>query len=517
MKDRATESRFDFAGGVNYSPTGDGLRQNELLLCTNARINVGGDVQRRSGTRKMNTGSLLGSALTPMVVGLAHWYGAAGTGFEYMAVANAKFYTSPDLATWTEKAVLSAPTGYNPSFFVEMASGANTIIYFTAGLRLWSWDGTNVVDLTTTVGAPPANVVAVFGDRLFCNNTSDPQTLYWSALGNGGDFAEAGLSGGGFATLPVSEGDSITALVVLGSSLLIATRETIARFTGTADDIQILTDTEGVSADIGPMTVSRSYPGQGGFQRVEQAIYMMTERGPYLVNEGGIMSMAAKLQTTRTDVKWLPRSRPFVGHNVARNEVWFVYRAEVDGDVSGSGGFNYGSTAMVWNTMMKTFSGPYDLPAEVSTLAVLPHPTTRRPTLYGGFGDRLVRVMDDADQSRDAAGEDYTHTIQFAPFIFDSAGPHNTKKIRHIYVQLQRESATTVPVVKIYPDNGTAETAVLVRDDGVVNAPANLRYDVDSEGKRFVVEISGAYANGADGDNPRIIGVVVDGSVMNRW
>lgn len=515
MKERAIESRFGFVGGVNYSATQDGIANNELMLCTNARVNVGGDVQRRRGIRKQNGGSLLGSASVPQVVGLAHWHGPTGTGFEYMAIANSRFYTSPDLEMWTERATLTASGSSFPSFFAEMVAGASTIIYFTSSLRLYSWNGTSVVDLTSTASAPPATVLGVYNSRLFTNDVNSPQEVHWSALGDGGDWTVGGLSGAGSAVLELSEGDSITALMPLGASLLIATSKGVARFTGTADDIQLLTDTQGVTADIGPMVISRLYPGQGGFQRCEQTVLMFTERGPYLVTEGGLVSIAEKLLTSEPDVKWLPRSRPFVGYDPDRNEVWFVFRAESEGDAAPDP--NYGSTAMVWNTVRRCFSGPMTLPAEVCTLAVLPHPDNRRPTLYGGFADRLVRVLADGGESRDGTGDDYTHTIRFAPFIFDAAGPQNIKALRHVYLQVQRASLTTVPVVKVYPDGAAAVTATLVSSTGAVNTPANLRYDVNVQGRRFVVEVSGAYADGADGDNPQIIGAVVEGSVMDRW
>ncbi len=503
-----TDSRFDFRAGVNYSATQDGVAPNELVLCTNARVNPGGDVQRRAATSKL--GDIAAALPATPINGLFSWKEPL-VGLRYLATANGSLYESSDLITWSSVGSLSFATA-EPAHFVEMISGNTTIVYLAHGGILWSWNGTTLTDLSVVGSTPEATILAVYGNRLFANDTSEPRTLYWSALGNGSDFTVSGLSGGGSVQLELTEGDQISAFAVLGSSLLIASNKTIARFTGTADDIQILQDTEGVSTDLGPMSVS-GFNGQGAFRRVEQAVFMLTNRGPYLVTEGGIVALTSKLQTSDTSIKWESNRTAYIGYNEDRNEVWFIY--ENINDTATTGG--YGRTVLVFSLITKTFSGPFTLPAFVSAVATLPSPQTGRKLLYAGCTDDFIRLVDDPSQSQDDAATDYTHTIRFAPFIFDSAGPQTTKKIRHIFLQLQRKDTDTVPTVKIYPDNNAGETAVLVSDSGIINAPTNLRYDVDSEGKRFVVEVSGSYSASADGDNPQIIGCIVQGNDMGRY
>jgi hypothetical protein len=139
------------------------------------------------------------------------------------------------------------------------------------------------------------------------------------------------------------------------------------------------------------------------------------------------------------------------------------------------------------------------------------------PTIIAGCADGFVRLLDDISKGRDDGVTDYTHTIQFPPFIFDNAGPHNTKSLRSVFLQVEREDANTLPIVKVYPDNGAAVTAVLVANTTIVGAPTNLRYDLVAQGKRFVLEVSGNFATGTSGDDLKVIGTIVDGSVMERW
>jgi hypothetical protein len=173
------------------------------------------------------------------------------------------------------------------------------------------------------------------------------------------------------------------------------------------------------------------------------------------------------------------------------------------------------TSAFIFNHRRQCWSGPFQFPVGITSACQAD--IAGVPTILGGCADGFVRLLDDPTRARDDGATDYTHTIQLPPFIFPEGGPHNTKSLRSVFLQLQRQNTTTLPVVKVYADNGSPETLTLVTNPSVVNAPSNLRYDSNSQGKRFVLEVSGSFIVGTSGDDMKLIGAIVDGSVMDRW
>jgi hypothetical protein len=450
-------------------------------------------------------------------MGITQWVPQAANDVQQLvAIANAKlYYSDNDGSTWTEitpgSGVLSTTVMAD---FAPMLVGTTPLLFIASGSDLFSWNGTAITkrDLVNDIPNPNA-LCRVFGNRLFITSSDAPNTLYWSKLGDGTDFRVGGLSDGGFAVVFGDSEDEIIALEVLGSSLLIATRHSIARFTGTADDIQILTDTEGVTTNVGPVynVVSNQIkPHTGSFQSCDQVVMMWTDRGPYAVTEGGVVPMGDKINTEgrgRTDVQWRDRTVPaYVVFHRRRMETWFVFRSMAD---SGA------SSAYVYSHRRRCFSGPFQFSIDITSICQAD--IAGVPTIIAGCGDGFVRLLDDTTVNRDDNATNYTHQIWLAPFIFDAAGPHNTKKIRHIFLQVERPLLSTEPTVKISADGGAEETAVLIVEDGAIETPNNLRYDVDSEGKRFVVKIEGSFGAGTSADDISIIGCIVKGSIMDRW
>lgn len=516
MKQRAQEARFNFSGGVNYSASQDTLATNELLLCRNARVSADGSVERRTGINKLHSSAFTagGSPSNDSVLGITQWVPATGD-TQLVAIAGAKlWYSNDDGVNWTSV----TPGAGNLSTtvmadFQPMVLSGQPRLFIASGSDLFTWDGTAITKRDLVNSIPNCSIIRLFGNRLFCNSTDDPGFLFWSKLGDGTNMAVGGKSDGGNVALNADSDEPLIALEVLGSSLLIATRNGISRFTGTADDIRVLTDTEGVASSIGPVynEVSgfiKAHPGS--FRRCGQVVMMWTDRGPYIVTEAGVVPIGDKIDTEglgALETMWRDQTIPaYVVYHRTRKEIWFIFRSAAD---------SVASSAFIFSERRQCWSGPFQFPVGVTS--VCEADIAGVPTILAGCDDGFVRLLDDISKGRDDGATDYTHTIRLPPFIFADAGPHNTKSLRSVFLQVEREDALTLPIVKVYPDNGSAETATLVANTSIVGAPTNLRYDVNSQGKRFVVEISGAFASGTSGDDMKVIGVIVDGSVMERW
>ena len=524
VKTRAIESRFDFTGGLNAIATMDGLSNNELLQSTNARVLPGGAVQRRAGIQKTHTSAL--GAGGP-VLGLYYWEPAGVK--QYVAIANGKLYYSSNLDTWTEVTPgAGALSTTMVSDFAEFrGSGGSQLLFIASGGQVFTWTGAAITLRSGTNSVPAASCVRVYGLRVFYNDTANPKRLVWSKIGDGTDCTIGGLADGGFADVDITTGDQVIALETIGSSLMIATSDSIARFTGTADDIQIEQDSQGIVSGLGPTTDPVTTDIAACFRRVDQVIAMMTPRGPYAVNEGGVVSLAQKLPLAgmgSNDIQWPSTSaRVFVVQNKVRDEIWFLYPSVTDNGLC--------KTALVYHAGMQCYSGPFQFSATIRCVASALAPVGgSMPIVLAGCQDGFVRVLDATPAnafigggsglpvvSRDDGSADFTHTVRFAPFIFDSAGPMTTKVLRHVFLQTQwGDSDMTPPTVKVYPDGGSPVTATHVSTTGGVDTPMNLRYDLAVQGKRFVVEVSGQHVTLANGDMPKIIGAIVQGHILDR-
>lgn len=511
-KERATEARFNFTGGVNYNATQDTLTTNELMLCRNARVLADGSVERRTAMTKLHA-SVLGTGQP--VLGIRQWVTLTGVK-QLVAISDADlFYSDNDGSTWTkvEAGGIGTISTTMMADFQPMVIGGLPYLFIASGSDLFTWDGTTLTKRDLVNSIPNCSICKLFGNRLFVQSVDDPGFLFWSKLGDGTDMTVGGISDGGNAAVHADSDEPIIAMETLGSSLLIATRNSVSRFTGTGADIQILTDTEGVASSIGPVYNEVSgiiKAHSGSFKRCGQVVMMWTDRGPYIVTEAGVVPIGDKINTEglgASEVCWRDQTIPaYVVYHRQRMETWFIFRSQAD---------SAAKSAFIYNHRRQCWSGPFQFPVGITS--VCEADIAGVPTIIAGCADGFVRLLDNIASGRDDTTTDYTHTIQFPPFIFETAGPHNTKSLRSIFLQIEREDAATLPVVKVYPDNGSAETAALVQDAGIIGAPTNLRYDVNSQGKRFVVEVSGNFATGTSGDDMKIVGVIVDGSVMDRW
>lgn len=498
MKEHATEARFDFRGGLNLSASPDSVDPHELLQCLNARVLPSGAVQRRPGWLKQHVTPLPGPVL-----------GVTSFGNQVVAIANGRLHYSTDgMATWTQviPGAGTLSTLFQADFDTFLQPGNIPTLFIASGGALYTWNGTTLTYLVGTNGAPQASTVRKFGERIFVANAQN--LLWWSKIGDGTDFRTGDISGGGNAVIGVGVSDVISHLEVVGSSLLIGTPTGIARFTGTGSAVQIDTDTFGVNPDLGPVNDGGVSGYSRSFIRVGDVAMMMTPRGPHIVTEAGATALTEKLLSqgaAPTSVQWQPSiSEPcIIGHHPKRTEVWFAYKSLGDAQIF---------SVLVYNYALQCWYGPFKYPNRIRSLGTVRVAGVDR--LVAGCQDGNVRDMESTTSNDE--GTDFTHTVQVAPTTLQ-AGPMVTKSLRHLFVQQQRADAGTLPIVEVVTDGATAVTAALVSTDGAVNTPTDMRYDVETQGKRFILKWSGTYATGADGDLPMLHGAVFMGSVLNRW
>lgn len=501
---------YDWHGGVNFSATPDTVDAHELLASTNVRVEPSGAASRRAGVSKTHTVALGGA-----VRGLTSWQPAAGL-TQYVAIANGKLnYSNDDCVTWT---AVNVPSGalsllHLADFATMTVSGTAYLIIASAG-DVFSWDNASLVRHDGTTSLPDASVVRVYNDRLWANNLvagAGDGILYASKLDSGFVFTIGGLSDGLAASLSAATKEPIIGMETLGTALLIATSTGVKRLTGTSDDIDIDTDSAGVTDDLGPIGDS-----SGGamnahpltFKRVDQVVMMWTDRGPYAVTEAGVTALTEKLQLQGQgggNVQWKTTAPAYIAHNTRRNEVWFIYSSTTDSATNAK-------TALIWNYAMQAWMGPFTFGCVVTSCCTGP-----AGTVLAGCSDGFVRNLDDITASRDDGADNYTHTFVLAPFTLN-AGPITTKALRSVFVEMERSDPGNVPTVQVSADGAVPVTGILVNQAGAATTPTHLRFDIPAlQGKRFFVSISGTFATALSGDNWKILGVICDGSVMDRW
>ena len=92
-RDLVYERRQDFRGGRNVSVTPDLLNDNELVDCTNARLDTEfGAFDKRTGTRRLHTTALNASTT---IDGVTQWDQGTGTN-QVVAICNGDLFHKTD-------------------------------------------------------------------------------------------------------------------------------------------------------------------------------------------------------------------------------------------------------------------------------------------------------------------------------------------------------------------------------------------------------------------------------------
>lgn len=394
-----SDARYDFRGGRNTSVTDNQLNPNELMDCTNARVDsVYGGFTKRNGSRRMNT-TALGSSIRAITT----WDSPSGKQIAAIAfnsgTGNFRLYTKPfDFGTdFTDQGSIefgvaatsvSGTQVHLPTFstFRAATSGAPLLLYMAWLGWYNSWDGTNLVRLTGTTDAPPADLIQPYHTRMFARNANYPKHLFWSRIGDAAYWTTGTKTDGGSAMLDTLTGEEITAFAVVGGSLVIATPTSLVRFSGiSSDDIVIQQDTEGISAEVGVWGTHCMIP-------VESLIALINERGLYAASESGIVALSDKIRPDWDNVGKTNMSTKFhLAHDQAGKQILCV--------VPLNGSEAYPKTIFSYSTRLQCWQGPYTYPFEIDSITTCPSTSLASQSSLGPFvlvgcTDGFVRLLD---------------------------------------------------------------------------------------------------------------------------
>ena len=243
--------------------------------------------------------------------------------------------------------------------------------------------------------------------------------------------------------------EPIKALKACGASLLIFKEDSISRFTGTtSDDIRIEAEVQGVSPDVGcmaPMTVVR----------VEDYVFFLSDRGPYIATEAGVQAIGAKVEDQFSD--W--DSDAVAVHNRGRREVWLF-----DGAASSS-------EFWIWNYRTQSWTGPHTFgdTFHVCTAARYERSDGTESIVLAGH-DGYVRDGDIEDNDAkddvlndDSGGTNITMQCKLPPLLF---GDPSTVKLLHPTQWIHADLLTSGSLQTIWDAELTSQDTLTISSPG---------------------------------------------------
>ena len=473
-KEKLQERRFDFRGGRNTRDNPDILNPNELVDCTNGRLTkTRGAIQVRLGSKRLHATSLGGS-----VTGVRQWNNAGS--IQLVAIANGDLHhKTTDLGNFT--LVSPSPViGSGQVMFTTMrqaASGAPLRMYFVDDTNVWRWSGSALTRLSTGANKPPANATHIwtYHIRGFYVDSDKPVFLEWSVLQDLEDMLAATGNGAGEAMMDILDGEAIQAGAIVGSSLLIATENSVSRFTGySARDIQIEQDSEGVSADEGCV-------GKLAMRKIEKFAAMLDTRGPYAVNESESIFLGEKVFDDFLALDRSVLAASVVEFHPGRREIWWA----VPG--SGDGGTN--KTIFIYSLELGIWYGPFTYPFAITCMAQY-EDSSGIQGIIAGCADGFVRHLDigtlDDVLADGTGGSIFTMTVELAP-IFFSNGPSQMSTLYRAHVQAEITTGVELDF-KFAFDDDALETEVVLGIGG--SKAVDYRLDVAGQGDRLRVQLT---------------------------
>ena len=298
MSRTVRDQRFDFRGGLNVAFTADATDATEFAVGKNIRRGLYAGLETRGSTQRVHETPLAGGA---PINGLFQWRPASGRQIVAIAGGNL-YYKNEGDSEFTE-----VPASFDteaPVSFAPYIIGSIPALYIADG-DLRRWNGTTVEEIV----GPAAKQVQVYKSRMFAIDGST--TVYWSRIDDPTDWASPN---GGQSNVEIYDSDPLTALGVTGSSLLLAKKNTIARFTGTsAQNIRVDQNTEGVSANVGSITP--------WMIPMDEALFFLSDRGPFIATEAGVQPVGMKVEPVFDNADLANFDRASLVFNRYRREV----------------------------------------------------------------------------------------------------------------------------------------------------------------------------------------------------
>lgn len=391
---RQRDAWWDWRGGVNSAYSPDAVDKTEVVSAQNARLTTYGALSKRGGTQRIHATVLNAST---KVLGLCQWDNPSQAS-ELVAICNADlFHKTLAASDWT-KVDSTLNTTNRISFAPYRVSGTNRLYFADGALRKWT-----ATSLTTSIsGAPAAKFLAVYKERLFASDGT--HTIYWSKVADPETWT---APDGGQANVDTYDAEGIVGLVVVGSSLLIFKEDSVARFTGVESaTIEIDKRTEGVSPSVGCIA-------PGTIVAVDDFAFFLSDRGPYICNEGGILPIGQKIEAELDAIDKANWSLAWAVHNKDRREIWLHVPVDAVNDIT-----------WCYNLRTQTWTLPWDFGFNVITACPFERADGTQGVLLGG-DDGWVRDGDNSDNgakddvlSDDSGGTNVSMVIEFPPLLF---------------------------------------------------------------------------------------------------
>jgi len=356
--------------------------------------------------------------------------GTTGTGSGSVQCFDTVYLTDNYPVTWTTgSAALSSTEPAIFATFRESSAGAPLALYIASGGHYFKWDGiSTLTQLDPTNSAPLATAIISYHTRMFAMSASPttpgllPKTIFWSKIGDATNFTTGAKNQGGSAVTDFLTGQQLTALEVIGSSLLMATIDSVMRFTGqSSDDIVIAQNTEGISAEVGAV-------GPLALKRFENVAAMLAQRGPYAVTETAAVPIGEQVLPDFNGLDSANISKAIVQYNRGRKELLFAVPGASDGGLN--------KTVYTQSVRLQAWFGPWLYPFGITCMAHYVG-ASGIENVIAGCNDGYVRLMDvgykDDVLADGSGGSNISMRVELPTLHFQLPGV--VKTIKHIDVQ----------------------------------------------------------------------------------
>ncbi|MCI0349113.1 MAG: hypothetical protein L0Z53_06770 [Acidobacteriales bacterium] len=423
----------------------------------------------------------------------------SGNGVGKVQCFNTVYKTDNFAITWhTGSAPLSLtdPASFAP--FRASSAGAPLVLYIASGGHMFSWDGASTLtQLDPTNAAPTATALISYHTRMFAMSASPsapgllPKTIFWSKIGDATNFTATGLkSDGGAAVTDFLTGQQLVALEVIGSSLLMGTSDSLMRFQGhSSDDIVIQQDTEGVSAEVGPI-------GLQTLKRFENAAAFLTVRGPYVATELSAVPIGEQVLPDFDALDAASLSNAVLQYHRGAKELLFAVPRTSDGTLN--------KTIYAYSTRLQAWYGPWVYAFGINCMSHFVE-ASGAENVVAGCSDGYVRLMDvgmlDDVLYNGTGGSPITMTVELPPLQFGQVGL--TKALSGMSLQATLPSGSALKIKHAFDGTSFSEDSVLSGGSGELN----YRVDLTNQGKRARLQFVDASS----------VAPIVHGFVLHAW
>lgn len=426
---------------------------------------------------------------------------AAGTSTSKVQIFNTIYKTNNYPITWTTGFPKFSTT--QPAFFAPFrasTAGAPLVLYIASGGHYFSWDGAGtIVPLDGSNNAPLTTNIISYHTRMFAMSASTltpgllPKTIFWSVLGDATDFRTGTKIQGGSAVTDFLTGQQLVGLEVIGSSMLMATNDSVMRFTGHAsDDIVIAEDTEGITAEIGTI-------GPQTLKRFENVAAMLSDRGPYLITETSAEPMGEQLNPDWQALDIVNLNKSSIEYNRNRKELLFAVPRATDGGVP--------KTIFSHSVRLQAWQGPWIYPFGINCQGKYFDSLGVPLTLAGGT-DGYIRLMDvgnlDDILSDGTGGSNITMTVEFPVLHFGVPGLK--KALKWLLLQASFPIGSTPNIAIGFDGASTINFPITASDTGEEDYRLDIAGDA-SQGFRCQMIFSDSSA----------FNVIVNGFTLIGW